>query len=265
MHTVHMRTRPTHAAAGVLALSLLLIACSGSADDASPSGSASMPTVDTDPSPARTDGGEDASTGAPSSPVTSGDAIATIPTEGVPGLESEDLFCRSWSEFGGTFQALASASNFASDPVTAVEAEVAAAAVLVGAVETMRANYPAEIDHEEELFLDDLLGPLTRRAEKAQQELLDAGLSPDQVAALGHLWLTTLAASGLGDPDIGLDVPADLAAGFDDAVVAFGSNLPLIAADPSLVTNAEAPATQRYIAVTCPDQGTLGGNDFVGD
>lgn len=264
MQTVSMRTRPKSCAAGVVTLSLLLLACSGSDDDAAPS-DASVVATEADQSPTTTGGAEVSATDATSVAVTSGESIATVPTEGVPGLESDDAFCRSWSEFGGTFQALAAASNFASDPVTAVEAEVAAAAVLVGAVETMRANYPSAVSDETELFLDDLLGPLTRRAEKAQQALLDAGLTPDQIEALGDVWLTTLSASGLGDPDITLDVPADVSTGFDEAVVAFSANVPLIAADPSLVTNVEAPATQQYIAVNCPDQGTLGGNDFVGD
>jgi len=251
-------------AAGIVTLALLLVACRGSDDDGTASEEPTV-TVESAPSSTAIAVAEDSSTDVTSGALPSGEPIATIPTEGVPGLDSDDAFCRAWSEFGGTFQALASASNLASDPITAVEAEVAASVVLIRAVETMRENYPDEVADEAELFLDDLLGPLTRRAEKAQQELLDAGLSPDQITVLGELWLTTLAASGLGDPDISVDVPAELAAGFDEAVATFGGNLPLIAVDPSLVTNIEAPATQQYIAINCPDQGTLGGNDFVGD
>lgn len=262
MHTVRMRTRPLLSAAGAVAVAFVLNACSGS-DDATPTDEPSTVSV----AVGAPTTGEDAGSSADGSSisVTAGESIATVPTDVVPGLASDDVFCRSWSEFGGTFQALASASNLASDPVTAVEAEVAASAVLVAAVEAMREAYPAEVDGEAELFLDDLLGPLTRRAEKAQQALLAAGLSPDQVADLGALWLTTLAASGLGDPDLTLEVPAALAPGFDAAVAAFGASLPPISVDPTLVTNVEAPATQRYIAANCPDQGTLGGNDFVGD
>jgi len=44
----------------------------------------------------------------------------------------------------------------------------------------------------------------------------------------------------------------------------FAANVPVIAADPSLVTEARAPATLGYLADNCPDQAIFAGNDAIG-
>jgi len=52
--------------------------------------------------------------------------IEPVPDVGVPGIDSADPFCRAWSEFAGSFQALAFASIADTDPVAAARLEVVA-------------------------------------------------------------------------------------------------------------------------------------------
>ncbi len=195
-------------------------------------------------------------------PSTSSAITVVSVVEGVPGIESDDPFCRGWSEFAGTFQALAFVSAAGSDPAAASRSEVAASGAVLAAVATIDGAFPDEVAADRESFVVGLLGPFARRAERARGELLAAGLGEVDVEQLGALWLASLAAGGL-DPDLTIDVPEPLVAAVDRAASAFASNVPPIGADPSLVTDAEAPATLAYIADTCPDQGTLGGNDLA--
>lgn len=265
---------PTFGIAAVIALALGAAACSGSDDDAAPATSMSSPAstavVDAESDAATTAGppaSVDDSTGVTSvsAPLETTEVIATVPTDGVPGIESDDRFCQAWSEFGGSFQALTLAAHTAVDPVTAATAELAAANAITEAVRTMDVNFPADVDPADRaLFLDGMLGPFLERAGEAQQLLLASGLSAQQVAELGEIWIATLIETGLGDSDITVEVPDDMQPAFDSAVAVW-VDTDSIATDTDLVTDARAPQTEAYLAANCPDQGTLGGNDIVGD
>jgi hypothetical protein len=61
-----------------------------------------------------------------------------------------------------------------------------------------------------------------------------------------------------------VDVPSELDGAVQAATASFAAAVPPIAADPSLVTDAAAPATLAYLAERCPDQGILAGNDAIG-
>ena len=63
-----------------------------------------------------------------------------------------------------------------------------------------------------------------------------------------------LVEAGVDDPEPVVVVPADLDPAVDAATVAFSANVPPIAADPSPITQADAPATFRYLAEQCPDR-----------
>jgi hypothetical protein len=253
---------------GSLALALAVVAaaaCSDSESAQTPTGS-----VSGDPVPV-TLAGEAGQTSASTSPatvpatVTPGPAsIATVPEEGVPGIDSDDPFCRAWSEFAGTFQALAFASFVGTDPEAALRLEVAASAALLAAADSIDAAFPDDVGREREAFVDGLLGPFTRRAERARDELVAAGLTDADLERLASLWLAALTEAGINDPALTAPVPDDLRAGFDAAVAAFGADVPSIGDDPSLVTDAAAPETEAYLAANCPDQGILGGNDVAG-
>jgi hypothetical protein len=107
-----------------------------------------------------------------------------------------------------------------------------------------------------------VIGPFARRAGRANVELRAAGLSPTEIATLGEVWLEALVDAN-GDAVGVVVVPAGTSAQVDQATGVFANNVPPIAADPSLVTEAEAPATFDHLAENCPDQGILGGNDAI--
>lgn len=235
-----------------------MVACSGTEPDAatpSPDRSSSVGAT------ATTASGAPATVAA--SNVTDGtamvDTIATVPG-GVPGLDSDDGFCRAWSEFAGTFQALALASDLAADPSTAFRSELAAAGAVTEAWQTMDSEFPEGIGASDRTaFLDGLIGPFRARATAAEQALLGAGLSPQQVDQLGALWLATLTTVGLGDPDIDVAVPDGMQTAFDSALAAWGADTSPIIEDDRLATTADAAVTQAYIVANCPDQGILAG------
>lgn len=251
-------------AAAVVALAVFG-GCSSSDDVASPSPSerdvattgASAP-GDTDDRSPSTVPSADASASSTST------TIGAVTDTGVPGIDSDDAFCRAWSEFAGSFQALAYASGSAADQSTARRAELAAAPAILAAAAALDAHLPGELQASRDVFLDGLLGPFTRRAERASAALADAGLTEAQIEQLGTAWIAQLTESGLRDPNIDPVVPAQYSAAFDDAVAAFGADVPGIVMDPSLATNADASRALDYLSANCADRGILAGIDIVG-
>ena len=190
-------------------------------------------------------------------------AIEPVPDVGVPGIDSADPFCRAWSEFAGSFQALAFAPIADSGPVAAARLEVVASSAVTSSAQTLADEFPESVASEREIFLDDVIGPFARRAARASDELRAAGLAAGDIEQLGDVWLAALADAGVDDPEIVVAVPDGLTDAVDAATEVFAANVPVIAADPSLVTGARAPATLGYLADNCPDQGILAGNDAI--
>ena len=191
------------------------------------------------------------------------DTIATVPDDGVPGIDSDNAFCRAWGEFAGSFQALVLVSSVSTDPVEAARLEVVASPAVVSAARSLDDALPDAVAGERVAFVDGVIGPFSRRAERASEALATAGLSGAEVAELGESWLDALTAAGVDDPDIAVVVPARLVGDVEVAVAEFVAAVPSIVDDPSLVTAADAPATFGYLADNCPDQGILGGNDAI--
>ena len=245
---------------------LVLPACSGGdGDGADDAAERSNPTVDTS-------GRVDVTAAGSTAPVTDAppDATAAATTgppvvadTGVPGLDSDDEFCRSWSEFAGTFQALALSASLAADPSQWARAEVAAASTTVAAVAGLNEHLPDGLEPEREALTVGLVGPLARRAGEAIVALTVAGLTESEIAAVGNVWLATLTAGGLDEPIDDIPIDPDVADRFDGAVGAFAATRPSIVEDPALITDASIPLTLDYLADHCPDQGTLAGNDIV--
>jgi hypothetical protein len=203
-------------------------------------------------------------TTAPSPTPTANETIATVPEAAAPGIDSEDPFCRAWSEFAGSFQALTFASIDAADPLVGARLEVVAAGAVVDAARSLDEAFPDEIADEREVFVDDVIGPFARRAARAADELRSAGVGDGDIELIGDAWLAALVGSDPADPTITVDLPAELDAAIDAATAAFAADVPPIADDPSLITRADAPGTFGYLAEQCPDQGVLAGNDAIG-
>jgi len=190
--------------------------------------------------------------------------IVPVPDVGVPGIDSADPFCRAWSEFAGSFQALAFASIADTDPVAAARLEVVASSAVTSSAQTMADEFPESVASEREIFLADVIGPFARRADRASDELRAAGVATGDIEQLGDAWLRALVEAGVDDPEMVVAVPDGVTEAVDAATEVFAANVPVIAADPSLVTEARAPATLGYLADNCPDQGILAGNDAIG-
>ncbi len=189
---------------------------------------------------------------------------ATVPDEPVPGLTSDDDFCRAWSRFAGSFQALALASSVGADPANAMRLELVASSVVARAAADLEATLPEEVDAEREQFTEGLVGPFAARAALAVDELIAVGMTIDEVDELGERWLVALA-QPQQDPDLVVFVSPAVASTLDDALASFSASVAPVNADPNLITDATAPDTLAYIASNCPDQGVLAGNDIVGD
>lgn len=275
-------TRPIRRQAGrgvaTAAIPVLLLAtlaaCSGSDDVATGAISPESTAVETpatagsDPDfiPSPSDGSDDDA--AAGSPTTEFDLdtqpttppIEPVPETGVPGIDSTDSFCRAWSEFAGSFQALALVSAIG-DADNAYRLEVIASSTVTAAVDAMEVHLPTELESERVALVAELAGPMYGRALLAQVDLMSAGVDPVE---LRPIWLAALAEAGVDDPEFTVDVPATIdGAALDAAVASFTAASLAIVADPALVTDASVPLTDAYLADVCPDGGTLGGNDDV--
>ncbi|MGH9133101.1 MAG: hypothetical protein ACRDZZ_04130 [Ilumatobacteraceae bacterium] len=233
--------------------------CAGDDDDGA--GAPEGPTT-TGPATAGSDSDSAGGTDPPGTGSPSVTAVATIPEVGVPGLDSDDVVCRAWSRFGGSFQVVAVAASFGSGgPVAAAALEVIASPVVTTAYDDMVANLPDELEAEAEAVADGYLGPFARRAERALAELEAAGADQAAMATIVAAWETALADRDPTDPEVAVELPDDVRALVDAAAAEFEAQVVPVPSDPSLITGVEVPLTEQYLADTCPDQGTLSGVD----
>ena len=161
---------------------------------------------------------------------------------GVPGLDSDDEFCRSWSEFAGTFQALALAASLARDPADAARTEVAGSSTIVAAAAGLDEHLPDELESERQALTVGLVGPMARRAGAAVDALTAAGLTDAEISALGEAWLGTLTASGLDEPIEQVPLDPAVADRVDAAAASLAAARPSIVEDPALITDASTSA-----------------------
>jgi hypothetical protein len=244
-----------------VAVAATLAGCSATDDD--PRGAADGPTT-TGFVPGDAVG-DQAGTSAPagSGPAqVTAESLASVPEVGVPGLDSDDVVCRAWSRFGGSFQVLAVAASFgAGDPNAGAALEVVASPTVTGAYDDLVANWPAELAGEAEMVADRYLGPFARRAGGALAALEAAGAGASAMETIVAAWEAALAARDPAEPEIVVALPADVQAIVDVAASDFAAQVVPIPSDPSLVTDVDVPLTEQYFVDNCPDRGTLGGVD----
>ena len=189
--------------------------------------------------------------------------IEPVPDTGVPGIDSDDVFCRSWSEFAGSYQALTFAWAV-QDPIAAARLEVVATDTLSSAVARLGVSLPAELEAERQALTVDLPTPLLRRAERARELLVESGLDDAAIEDLGQRWLDAVTAVGLESETLGLPIDApDLDASVQRAAEGLTDALPPIVEDPSLIVDVDISVTEQYLFENCPDRGILAGADNV--
>lgn len=192
------------------------------------------------------------------------ESLAPVPETGVPGIESDDAFCRSWSTYAGSVQAISLAWALQSASAAA-SLEVAATDALSRSVDGMAANLPDEIEPNRQALTVDVPAPFLRRAERSRQLLAEQGLTGEQIAELGDQWIAAIAAAGIDAENLTLSAPEELTSAAVGAAAVLVTELPSVLEDPSLdTTQFDIGPSIDYIAVNCPDQGTLAGNDDVG-
>jgi hypothetical protein len=191
------------------------------------------------------------------------ESIDPVSDTGVPGIDSADDFCRSWSEYAGSYQAITFGWAFR-DPVDAATLEVSASATLIAGAAGMAASLPVELEAERDALTVDLVSPLLRRAARSADYLASQDVSPAALDELRAAWLDTLTASGTDDLEMAVVVPGAVGADrVEAAAEKLVAELPPIVEDPSLIVDVQIPATEAYLAENCPDQGVLLGNDVV--
>ena len=265
-------------AAAVVAVSLLAACSSGDGTD--------LAEVEPDPTPTTPDTpADDAADGTPPDSVRTtdgsvddgpdtaadGDADVTVPAgsvvvdaTGVPGLDADDAFCRSWSRFGGSFQVVAVNAAFgASDDVRLATLEVVAAPTTSSAYADLSLEWPDELADEADAALDGVYGPFARRLAVAREALVDAGASDADLAAIDEAWVQALATRRPDDPEVVIDMPEELWILVDAAAPVYLDEVGAWADDDSLVTEVEIPSTSTYLADNCPDQGVLAGQEVA--
>jgi hypothetical protein len=191
------------------------------------------------------------------------DPIEPVPDTGVPGIESDDVFCRSWSEFAGSYQALTFAWAIQGGEAAA-RLEVVATDVLTSAVERMGQSLPSELEADRQALTVDLPAPLLRRAERAREILSTSGVDDATIESLGQAWLAAVTDAGLESET--LAVPIDdiqLNGSVAESALMLLEELPPITEDPSLIVDVDISTTEEYLFENCPDRGVLAGNDRV--
>lgn len=191
------------------------------------------------------------------------ESIPPVAEEGVPGIDSDDAFCRSWSAYAGSVQALSVAWGL-QQRVDAARLEVAATNVLSEAVAGMAEHLPSELESNRSALTVDVPGPFLRRAQRARGFLVIAGADNAQIVELGEAWIDAIVAAGLDADDVSIVVPAGSEALLELAAAQMSDELPSVVEDPTLDTTAfDISPSLDYIFENCPDRGTLAGNDVT--
>ncbi|MEQ8439360.1 MAG: hypothetical protein RIB65_17855 [Ilumatobacter fluminis] len=191
------------------------------------------------------------------------DSIAVDDT-GVPGLDADDAFCRSWSRFGGSFQVVAVNAAFGgSDDLRLATLEVVASPTTTSAYADLSLEWPDELADEADAALDGVYGPFARRLAQARTALVDAGATQADLDAIDEAWVLALATRRPDDPEVVIDLPEPLWLLIDEAAPAYLDAVGPWATDESLVTDVEIPLTDVYLSDNCPDQGVLAGQEVT--
>lgn len=247
---------------------LTLLAAPGCTDDQSGGERSPTPTSAT-PFPAASDASAEppnsTADAASTNESTPGSAPATEPT-GVPGITDADPFCASWAVFVGSLQSISIASAFGDLPAGELATlEVVAGPSVVAARDAIGDAFPAELESERTVVLDQRIGPFARRAERAVAELTNGGATADDLDALDEVWIEALADRVADDPVIAVEFPSvDVEGIVTGAATRFDAGVTGFADDPSLIVgDVNTPLTDTYLATHCPALASSGVGDDV--
>jgi hypothetical protein len=255
---------------GLACAVLLVVSCSGSdgadapapTDAPSATGSSGTEATGSDDTagegtpPDTTDAGSSdptvpatASTQPPTTPV-------PPPPTGVPGVDSDDAFCRDYARVLGTSTLLGITAAFQAQPADEIlRLEVIAAPAVLAAADSLPGEVPPAAAPDTETLLDEVVDPLAQRSIVIDAALVDAGLDGAGRAALIEAWDVVLATDDPVDPAIDVpDLDPALTAQVDAALAALGSTLPPYLEDPVVAASpSQTPLVQAYVQSACPE------------
>jgi hypothetical protein len=143
--------------------------------------------------------------------------------------------------------------------------ELAAAPRLAAVAAAIAASWPPELATEKSVVIEQRIGPYARRAQRAVDALLGAGVTAGELTTLTAAWQQSLAER---DPRVAVivlsEVPAELQAKLDATGKTWDAAVTPFAQDPSLLVGGVAtPATDQYLAAHCPDLASIGVGDAL--
>lgn len=191
--------------------------------------------------------------------------IAETDTVLIPGLDSEDRFCRAWSRFTGTFQVLSVSAAFGLvDDAELLRRELVSAGTTIQSGSDLVDAVGDVVESELGVVSEFLVGPYSARAADALAALVDAGASRDDLDALDAAWLSALESNDWAELELDLLVRGDRADLIDRAARIFSAQRPGWFEDTALdVAEFSIPLTIDYAVANCPDEGVLAGVDAV--
>jgi hypothetical protein len=245
---------------------LVVVSCSGSdgSDAPAPTGSPFVTVPATGPGdtaagttvPEPTD--DTSETSAPTAAVTASTQPPTTPVPppptGVPGIDSDDAFCRDYARILGTSTLLGISSAFLAQPTDEiVRLEVIAAPAVLAAADSLPGEVPEAAAADTDTLLADVVDPLTQRSIVIDAALVAAGVDSAGRAALIEAWDAVLASDDPVDPAIEVpDLDSALAAQVDVAIASL--TLPPYLEDPAVAAApAQTPLVQAYVQSACPE------------
>lgn len=183
----------------------------------------------------------------------------------IPGLDSEDRFCRAWSRFTGTFQVLSVPAAFGLiDDAELLRRELVSAGITVQSGDELIDAVAELVESELSVVAESLVGPYAARATDALDALAGAGASRDDLEALDAAWLGALESYDWAELELELTLGDDRADLVERAAQRFGAQRPGWFEDTALdVEEFSIPLTIDYATANCPDEGVLAGVDAV--
>ena len=188
-------------------------------------------------------------------------SVVDVVEVGVPGLDSDDAFCASWSRFAGSCQVVARGFVGPRRSRRCVPLEVAASPVVTTAYDDLVDNWPDELAAEADLVADGFLGALERRSAAAASALAATDATVDR--SIASAWFAGLALAIRRRPTSWSTCRTSHRRRRRSSC-GFRSQRTEFARDPSMVIEVATPLTDSYLEIACPDQGTLTGQEIDG-
>ena len=188
---------------------------------------------------------------------------AEPPPTGVPGLSSDDAFCRDYARVLGTSNLLTISGAFGAQTVEELaRVEAIAAPAVAEAAAIIGDEVPESAAADADVLVRDVVGPVAARAARVVDALRSAGLDDVALTDLVARWDEVLETDDQGDPAVSVDpLDADTEAAIAAALVTLDL-VPYHQDTTLFVPGASTPLVFAHVQQSCPEiLGLLGDAD----